>query len=711
MKSRLLIFWLFTTLTAISQQRVLTLEDAVTGFNTYLRPQTLNSPEWKNDSEFSFIERDTLWAEQAQTGQREPVICLQNLNEIINAQCKIRSDNFPDYTWIDNSHLQLKCDGGYYIADLPERKVNLRILLPVNAENPEFSINGRFVAYTIEDDLYLSFADGDVKQVTNDGGNGIVNGKSVHRNEFGISKGIFCSPGGNYIAFYRKDESMVSSYPLVDYMERVAVHTPVRYPMAGMESEQVRVGIYNIATGKTLFLNTEGAPDQYFTNISWSPDELLVYIAVLNRDQNFMQMNSYSVITGNKDKTVFTERHDKYVEPLYPVQFSKADENIFYYLSRRDGWFHLYKYNSGGRLLGQVTGGEWEVTKLSGFDQKDRFLFLEATKESYLERHLYRVDLRSGKMIKLSEEIGIHSGKLSPGGKYLLDTWQSAEIPSKTEIISADGTFRRTVHSSDDPLNDYYLGENKLVTLTAADGITEITGRLILPPDFDPSQKYPVIIYVYGGPHLQLITKGWHNNVRGWQYYMASKGYICFSLDNRGSANRGMSFENVIHRRLGVAETDDQMKGVEYLCSLPYVDNRRIGVHGWSFGGFMTLNMMLRHPGVFRVGVSGGPVVDWSMYEVMYGERYMDTPVDNPEGYDETSMVRYVPELNGKLLLIHGMQDDVVVMQHTVKFLRECVKQGKQVDFFPYPTHPHNILGKDRIHLMERVSNYFFDNL
>jgi dipeptidyl-peptidase-4 len=351
------------------------------------------------------------------------------------------------------------------------------------------------------------------------------------------------------------------------------------------------------------------------------------------------------------------------------------------------------------------------VTKILGFDERERFLFIEATKDSYLERNLYRIDMRSGKAIRINNEGGMHSAKLSPGAGYLLDTWESANIPSKTDIISGDGKFSRSVHLSPDPLKDYRFGENKLITLKAADGTTELTGRLILPPDFDPSKRYPVIIYVYGGPHLQLITRGWHNDVRGWEYYMASKGYICFSLDNRGSANRGMAFENVVHRNMGIFETDDQMKGVEYLRSLPYVDSNRLGVHGWSYGGFMTLNLMLRCPGVFKAGVAGGPVVDWSMYEVMYGERYMDNPADNPEGYSKTDMSGYVPGLKGKLLIIHGMQDDVVVMQHTMKFLRESVKQGRQVDFFPYPTHPHNVLGKDRVHLMEKVSNYFFDNL
>lgn len=711
MKSRILLFWLFCTFSAISQNKVITLEDAVTGFSTYLRPQKLNSPEWKNDKEFSYIKSDTLWLEHAQTGDRIPVISLRELNNIINVQQIIRSDNFPEYEWIEDGMLLLRCNKEFYIVDPVSRKVGLKILLPANAENPEFSKEGRFAVYTVDDNLYMLLEGGEVRQITDDGGKGVVYGKVVHRNEFGISKGIFCAPEGDYIAFYRKDESEVTSYPLVNYMERVAEYVPVRYPMAGMNSEKVTVGIYSVETCRTIYLNTEGPPDQYLTNISWAPGGKSIYIAVLDRQQKYMQMNCYDINSGDKVQTLFSEKHDKYVEPLHPVIFSKKDKNIFYYLSRRDGWFHLYKYNTSGQLLGQITKGDWEITDIIGFDQNEECLFIEATKESYLERNLYRVEINRGKIIKLNRGDGIHSGKLSRGKSFLLDTWHSVDIPSGSDIISTDGKFGRTVFRSADPLNGYELGENRLVSLIAADGITKLTGRLILPPGFDPSKKYPVILYVYGGPHLQLITGGRHNNVRGWEYYMASKGYICFSVDNRGSANRGMAFESIVHRRLGVVETEDQMKGVEFLCSLPYVDSRRIGVHGWSYGGFMTLNLMLRHPGVFKVGVAGGPVVDWSMYEVMYSERYMDTSFDNPGGYEITNMAGYASRLEGDLLIIHGMQDDVVVMQHSMKFIRECIKQGRQVDFFPYPTHAHNIFGNDRVHLMEKVSNYFFDNL
>ncbi|NCB07936.1 MAG: S9 family peptidase [Bacteroidia bacterium] len=710
MRNLVLLFVLFTQLVA-AQQKQITLEDAIMGAYQGLRPESLNGLDWKNENTFTFLKNDTLWEELADKGVRKPLLTLKDLDSIFENEGVAEFLRFPFFSFLNENEMVLVAQGNYYVLDVASKKIKLFIELPEQAEEPVFNDTGCFVSFTMENDLYVAFADGKTVRITLDGGKGIVNGSSVHRNEFGIEGGIFNSPGGNYIAFYRKDESMVHDYPLVDFMAREAEYTPVKYPMAGLTSEQVKLGVYNIKTGKTLFLETGEPLDHYLTNIAWSPDEKYIYMAELNRGQNHMQLNCYDVATGEKVKTLFEEKDDRYVEPLHPIQFSKVNPDEFYHLSRKDGWFHVYKYNTSGQLVQQVTKGEWEVTQILGFDAKEKFIFVEATKESPLENHIYRVEMKTGKTEKLTRETGIHRGILSPGGNFLLDEWNATDVPSKTDLISANGKIFRNLHTSKNPFENYQLGENKLVPILSADGKTELAGRLILPVNFDPSRKYPVVVYVYGGPHSQMVNKGWLNSAGLWQYYMAAQGYIAFTMDNRGTLNRGREFETAIHRQLGILETEDQMKGIEYLKSLPFVDAGRIGVHGWSYGGFMTLNLMLRHPEVFKVGVAGGPVVDWSMYEVMYGERYMDTPGENSEGYKESNMLNHVPALEGKLMLIHGVQDETVVMQHSMKFLRECVRQEKQVDFFVYPTHPHNVRGKDRVHLMKKVSDYFFNNL
>jgi dipeptidyl-peptidase-4 len=711
MRNFIALFYLLAAFVAFGQDKQMSLEDAIMGRYTYLRPQSMNGLVWKNDKVFTYIENDTLWAEEARNGKVSALLSLPELNAILQAEIDSDLNRFPSYSWTDDEMLFFRNRNQFFVVLPEEKQIDFQIEMPEKADNAEFSEAGKFVAFTVDDDLFVTFDNGKTLQITEDGGNGIVNGKTVHRNEFGISKGIFISPKGNYVAFYRKDETMVSDYPVVDFMGRVAEYTPIKYPMAGMKSHHVKVGVYNVNSGETLFLNTGEPLDHFLTNIAWSPDEKRIYMAELNRGQDHMQLNCYNVSTGEKEKTLFEETSETYVEPLHPIRFSEVNQNEFYYLSRKDGWFHIYKYNTSGELLQQITKGEWEVTDILGFDEKEKNVFIQSTKKSPLERHIYRVEVKSGEMEKLTDSEGIHGADMSPEGSFFIDRFTAPDVPSEITLVSEKGKKLKTLFTAEDPLENYKLGENKLVPIQSADGKAELSGRLILPPNFDDSKKYPVIVYVYGGPHSQLVTKDWHNSARWWQYYMASQGYIAFTMDNRGTSNRGRDFETAVHRQLGILETEDQMQGIKYLKSLPYVDADRIGVHGWSYGGFMTLNLMLRHPEVFKVGVAGGPVVDWSMYEVMYGERYMDRPQENQEGYAESNMLNHVADLNGKLMIIHGVQDDVVVMQHSMKFLRECVKQNKQLDFFVYPTHPHNVRGKDRIHLMRKVSDYFSDNL
>ena len=704
---KLIVIFLLLSQVIFAQQKQMSLEDAILGRYTYLRPKSMSGLSWRNASAYTYIKGDSLMQVLAKSGKEELLLTKTNLETISGETFRA----FPFFSWLNGNEMLIGTPNGRIKIDLANKKILSKITYPEDAEEVQFSEKGNLAAYVEDENLFLALANNELRKVTSDGGNGIVNGKSVHRNEFGIKGGIFLSPKGNCVAFYRKDETMVKDYPLVDFMAREAGYTPVKYPMAGMESHHVTLGVYHIESGKTTFLNTGGPLDHYLTNVTWSPDEKYIYMAELNREQNHMQLNCYGAATGEKVKTLFEEKSETYVEPLFPIEFSKVNPNEFYYLSRQDGWFHVYKYNTDGKLLQQLTKGEWEVTRIIGFDEKETQLFVEGTFDDPLQNHICKVDIKSGEVSKISQQEGIHNASLSPDAAYVIDNWNGPEVPGNIDLYTANGKLVRNIFSAANPVKDYLLGENKLVTLKTKDGKYDLYGRLILPTNFDPSKKYPVIVYVYGGPHSQLVNKSWQHQARWWQYYMASEGYIAFTMDNRGTNNRGREFETEVHRQLGILETEDQVQGIEYLKSLPYVDPERIGVHGWSYGGFMTLNLKLRHPEVFKVAVAGGPVVDWSMYEIMYGERYMDMPQENPGGYEKSDMTRLVGNLDGKLMLIHGAQDETVVMQHSMKFLRECVKQNKQVDFFAYPIHPHNVRGKDRIHLMRKVSDYFLENL
>jgi len=706
--SILVIFFLIVS--GVSAQKTLSLTDATLGQASYLKPKMPEQVSWRDNLHFVMVKDSVLVQYDIQKKEQSKIISVSEFSNAIKTNGFKVIHSFPRFSFIGASNIWFLLQKQLVIFNVGSKQVEQAISYPEDAENLDFCTTNSILAYTVKNNLFIAGNSG-IQQITNDQEPHIINGTTVHRNEFGIDKGTFWSPTGNKLAFYRMDETMVGDYPLVDFMAREAELVNIKYPMAGMTSHQVKLGVYDPATQQTIFLKTGEPIDHYLTNISWSPDEKSIFIQELNREQNQMKLNQYDVATGDLIKTVLQEQDNKYVEPVHPILFSKVDPEKFYFQSRRDGWNHVYLCTVKDGIIAQITKGDWEVTDLSGFDTKEENMFFEATKESPVERHFYRINLRSGKTDKLTEAAGTHSCILSPDRQNILDRWTSTNIPGHLDLISLKKGGKQVVFEAINTLKEFDLGENTVFTIKAADGTTDLYCRMIKPNNFDAAKKYPVIVYVYGGPHAQLVNKTWQNDARWWQYYMASKGYIAFTVDSRGSDNRGKTFENTIHRQLGVIETDDQMKGIDYLKSLPYVDANRIGVHGWSYGGFMTLNLMLKHAKTFKVGVAGGPVVDWSMYEVMYGERYMDTPQENPEGYKIANMLNYADKLNGKLMIIHGVQDPTVVMQQSMQFLKKCIDLNKQIDFFVYPTHEHNVRGNDRLHLMEKISNYFLENL
>jgi dipeptidyl-peptidase-4 len=548
--------------------------------------------------------------------------------------------------------------------------------------------------------------------VTNDTDPGIVNGKAVHRVEFGIYKGIFWSPKGNYLAFYRKDETMVTDYPLVDIDTRIAEEKDIKYPMAGMKSHEVTLGVYDINNERIHFINTGEPKDQYLTSVTWSPDEQFIFIALLNRDQNHLKLNKYDALTGQLVKTLFEEKDKEWVEPEHELYFLNSKPDQFVWFSERNGFNHLYLYDIDGNLIKQLTKGNFTVTEYLGSDPKDKTIFYISNEENPIEKQIYMLDVKSGEKIKLTSIKGTHNGIPAKSGKYILNSYSSfsEDIAREYALIDIKGNVKQILLENKDPLSDYNLGETSVFTIKN-DEDQELYCRMIKPHDFDPEKKYPVFLYVYGGPHSQLVTDSWLAGGGLFLNYMAQQGYVVFTLDNRGTANRGIEFEQAIHRNLGKYEVEDQVAGINYLKTLDFVDPDRIGVNGWSYGGFMTISLMLKHPEIFKVGVCGGPVTDWKYYEVMYGERYMDTPQDNPEGYEESSLINKTANLDGKLLVIHGTEDPTVVWQHSLVFLQNCIKSGKQLDYFVYPGHGHGVRGKDRLHLNIKMANYIFENL
>lgn len=549
-------------------------------------------------------------------------------------------------------------------------------------------------------------------EIARNEGNGIVYGEAVHQREFGIEKGIFVSPQGNKIAFYRMDQTMVPEYPIVDYMSgECATVNPLRYPMAGDKSHHVTIGIYDVASGKVHYLDAPGDPETFLTNIAWTPDEKNILIAEVTRHQDRCSLNEYDAVSGHCLRTLFEEFDAKYVEPQTPARFLPDGSGRFLWLSRRDGFNHIYLYSREGKLLKQLTRGEWEVLALQGFADKGKTALFTATKASPLEERLYSVALRSGKVTDLTPSRGVHYVACNADGSAFIDQFSSPEEPRLITLRNATGKERATLLRAADKTKQFVMPTVTLDSLTADDGATKLYYRVIKPSNFDPAKKYPLILYVYGGPHAQMINCTPHYGAGGWELYMAEQGYIMLCLDNRGSANRGKAFEDIIHRQVGTVEMRDQMLAVKRLMAEPWVDEARVGVYGWSFGGFMTTNLMLTYPEVFKVGVAGGPVMNWRYYEIMYGERYNDMPSENPYGYKANNLTLRAGDLKGRLLLIHGVIDNVVLWQHAQRFVQACIKAGTMPDTFYYPTHEHNVRGNDRVHLNKVITRYFQEHL
>ncbi|MBK7028651.1 MAG: DPP IV N-terminal domain-containing protein [Bacteroidales bacterium] len=693
-------------LQSYGQDKKLALDDLM---NRKFYPQSLVNLQWRSNEAFTWVAKNCLVQQTLENDVSDTLLKLDNLNKALSDIELEKQKSFPSVTWIDAMQFRFIRSGKVIIYHVGDARAKVLNTFDPEAENTDMEPVTGHVAFTKGNNLMVS-VNGTINAVTNDADKNIVNGQSVHRNEFGIDKGTFWSPKGNLLAFYRMDQTMVTDYPLVNINERIAKVENMKYPMAGMKSHHVTVGIYNPVSGVVHYIKTGEPAEQYLTNISWSPDEKYIFIAVVNRAQDHLWLNQFDAATGDFVKTLFEETDKEYVEPLHELSFLKTRPDQFVWQSRRDGWNHLYLYNINGTLVKQLTTGKWEVTQFLGWDAKESQVYFLSTEAGALDRQLYSVEMKSGKMSRLTDTEGTHTIFLSPVANHFIDRVSSLQVGTRYTLYPEKRKNQRVLFEDINPLKDYQMGETTMVTLKADDR-NDLYGRLIKPAGFDPSKKYPVLIYVYGGPHSQLVTNTWLGGAGLFLNYLAQQGYVVFTLDNRGTSARGADFEQCIHRQLGKMEMSDQMKGVEYLKSLPYVDASRIGLDGWSYGGFMTLMMKLNNPGVFKVASCGGPVVDWKYYEIMYGERYMDTPEENEEGYKYANVVNYIDKLEGKLLVMHGAQDNTVVWQNSLQFIQECILKGKQVDYFVYPNHEHNVSGKDRIHMFRKLAEYYHDNL
>ncbi len=704
-----------------AQNKQFTLDDLQYGGESYwkLRPENVYTSWWGNIA--LKITADGVY--NLVTGRE--IVTVEQVNKNFSEKVVFSGHSFS-FPKADEPVVMFTKGLRRILFDFQSSRVLLDQTLPEGAVTRDFNAQSLHTAYTIGGNLYVATEDGKNLAVSmdgsTDGSDDIVYGQSVHRDEFGIHGGTFWSPEGNLLAYYRMDQSMVPSYPQVDIKSqgpaegesRIAETYSCHYPMAGEKSHVVKVGVFNTETQENVWLDLVGDREDYHTNISWAPDSRSIFVFELNRDQNHMRLVEYDVLTGKMLRTVLEEKHEKYVEPQHPLAFLPWDSSKAVMQSQRNGYNHLYLLDIKTGDVRQITRGDWVVQEFVGFNSVARRAIFRSNESDPRNSCLYSVKLTGGKRTTIGSTTGVcNRAQLSKDGANIIAAYSAPDVPNSVNLLSTTTGKGTNILTAEDPWKQqgYAIPTYKSGSIKAADGVTDLYYRMVLPPDFDENKKYPTIIYVYGGPHAHLVDASWHWSSRGWETYMAQKGYIMFILDNRGSEWRGLKFEQATFRQLGIIEREDQYKGVEYLTSLPYVDKDRMGVHGWSFGGFMTTNLMLTYPDVFKVGVAGGPVIDWNYYEVMYGERYMDTPEQNPEGYKNSNLRDRAGNLKGRLQIIIGNNDPVCVPQHTLSFIRACIDAGTQCDFFVYPGGEHNMYGKDAVHLHERITRYFEDYL
>lgn len=740
---------------AQNPKKSFTLGDLLSGGSTFwnLQPKYMFTTWWGDTP----VE---LSVDQAQVitpkgGRGAVLFTVDNLNLIIGEKI-VRTCTGVEFPYPDEPVVKLQTPRAIVLVDFKKKSVVWRAEIQEGATELVWNKESRAFAYCIGSDVFVQTANGQRHQLSVDGNDDIVYGHSVSRDEFGISNGLFWSPDGQRLAFYRKDQSRIPSYPQVDITKRIATTYVDKYPMAGCESEDVSVAVYDVQSDKLVWLKTERPLTDYLTNLSWAPDGRKLYVFELNREQNHLQIFGYDAVTGFKDDApLIEERHPKYVEPLHGLAFLPWDQTKAILQSRRDNWNHLYLIDlssagegewksaeGGGEVCDRVkvallTRGDFEVRDFLGFNVRQKSVLFTGNVTHPLHHTVWSAPVgevkngkvKSEKLKLISAGEGVHTASLSASGTRLIDTYSSPTVTRQVSLLHTDkgktlagtpsslmdytpqGQSGVSLLTAEDPWKDYAVPEITSGSIKAADGQTDLYYRLIKPVGFDPSKKYPTVVYVYGGPHAHNVQASRGYYFRGWEIYMAQLGYVIFVLDNRGSELRGQKFEQATFRHLGDEEMRDQMCGVEFLKSLPYVDADRLGVHGWSFGGFMTTNLMCTYPDVFKVGVAGGPVVDWKYYEVMYGERYMDRPDENPEGYASSSLLPKAKNLKGRLQIILGYNDPTCVPQHTLSFIRAAIDAGTQPDLFTYPGDGHNMFGTDQVHLHERITRYFEDYL
>jgi len=696
--------------------------------------------EWAPDGKrISYIERNSqrangseLWMMDAATGERKVLVQAETLAAVMQPEKtqavqatglgRIQPEN---YRWSPGGDsLLFVGSNSLVLLDLKTMATKQLVSGGSELEDAKFSPDGKWVSFVHDSNLWVvNLTRGDVKELTNGGTEDLLKGQLdwVYPEELDCTTAYWWSPDSSRIAYYEMDERPVTRYPIVDMSSPVGAMEYTRFPQAGEANPIVRVGVVQVLGGETTWMDTGAATDVYLPRVDWLRDSHHLAIQRLNRAQNRLDL-LFVDIGGGSRTTILTES-DKYWVNISDDLYFFSDGKRFLWSSERTGFRHYYLYDLAGKELAQLTSGDWGITGTSGFgpgaashpavDERHGTIYFLSNKDDVRGTQVYRVSLADKTIVRITTEPGTHSVTFAPDNSGFVDKYSNSMTPPRQDLYRADGTRSAVINENKvAELRVYELPPVEFVNVPADDG-TKLYALTVKPPNFDASHKYPVLIDVYGGPQVQYVKDEWGGSNFLWLESMAQKGYIIFSLDNRGSYNRGHAFETPIYHQFGKVELEDQLAGVKYLKSLPYVDGTRIGIWGWSYGGYMTLEALFNAPDVFKAGVSVAPVSDWRLYDTIYTERYMGRPMENPAGYQESSAANQARNLRGKLMLAHGTGDDNVHFANTSEVINELIQNGKYpTDLAIFPGRGHPIGDQPaRIQLFEQITRFFMNNL
>lgn len=601
----------------------------------------------------------------------------------------------------------------FYLLNVKTKKITALSNENTHLRNVKLSPDGRLVGFVRNHNIYVvDLSTGKEKAVTTNGTNNILNGEFdwVYEEEFGLADAWRWSPDSKKIAFWQLDQTRVKVFHLINEMYPYNKVFNLKYPKVGEQNSIIKIGVADLAANKTNWMNIGDNDDIYIPRIFWTNSSSKLAILRLNRHQNFLELLMANTENG-ETKVTITDSDPAWVDVRYNVLFLKNKDQIIW-SSEKSGFKHAYLYDYNGKLINQITKGNWEITKTADVDENNNWLYFYGKKDSPIQQNIYRIKLDGTKLERISKKNGWHNGIFSPNHQYFIDFFSNASTPTKTILNNADGSIVRIINSGNIPaLKNHNMVYPQFVKVKTTDG-TELNGYFIKPYNFNPDKKYPVLVYGYGGPGSQMVVDRWGGYRTYWHQYMTEQGYIIFVVDNRGTGGRGKAFKNLAYGDLSKWSVHDQIEGAKYLAKQPYVNKNRIGFWGWSGGGYLTIAMLTRGADYFKTGVAVAPVTDFRLYDAIWTERYMGLINENVEGYKKADLINTAGGLKGKLLIIHGSGDDNVHYQNTLQFINKSISINKQVDMFIYPNRAHSISGGNtRLNLFTKITNYFLRNL